>query len=91
LFRPLPLFFSVTLFLWRLSQSKRWTPALCVFPFSLLLPASLAFFFLSLLVPLPLVLPPSPLFFLSLLPPLGQQPRLLYSLYMALFRKQILH
>jgi hypothetical protein len=45
LFRPLPLFFSVTLFLWRLSQSKRWTPALCVFPFSLLLPASLAFFF----------------------------------------------
>jgi hypothetical protein len=24
-------------------------------------------------------------------PPLGQQPRLLYSLYKALFRKQILH
>ena len=30
-------------------------------------------------------------FFLSFLSPLGQQPRLLYSLYMALFRKQILH
>jgi len=28
---------------------------------------------------------------LPLFPPLGQQPRLLYSLYAALFRKQILH
>jgi len=77
-------------------------PCLCVFPcfrqypsYGFLCPASLSFllvFLFSFFSVLSFLF----LFFCSPFcffppPPLGQQPRLLYSLYMALFRKQILH
>jgi len=53
------LFFLLPLFLWRLSQSKRWTPALLFFLFFLSFLSSFMLFFLS-------------LFLLFFLPPLAR-------------------